>query len=135
MIRVIKKYKNRRLYDAVASRYITLEELQHYVLEGVLFRVVDASSEEDLTSSVLLQIIVEMEGGKSRWLSVDMLRQLIILANHPMNHVFKNMLQQVFSSLEKTMQSIPYHADYEKITESWQKNMQGMLKGWQQWFK
>ena len=61
MARLIKKYKNRRLYDTEKSQYITVEELQSYVIEGLPFRVEDSSSGKDITNVALLQIFVEME--------------------------------------------------------------------------
>ena len=58
-IRTIKKYPNRRLYDTANSGYITLADVKQMVLEGIDFQVVDAKSGEDLTRSILLQIILE----------------------------------------------------------------------------
>ncbi|HET9650682.1 MAG TPA: polyhydroxyalkanoate synthesis regulator DNA-binding domain-containing protein, partial [Usitatibacter sp.] len=60
--RIIKKYPNRRLYDTETSNYITLSEVKQLVLSHTDFRVVDAKSNEDLTRSILLQIILEEEG-------------------------------------------------------------------------
>jgi len=59
--RIIKKYPNRRLYDTEISSYITLEEVRQLVLDGEDFEVRDAKTGEDLTRSVLLQIIAEHE--------------------------------------------------------------------------
>ncbi|MCY3751586.1 MAG: polyhydroxyalkanoate synthesis regulator DNA-binding domain-containing protein, partial [Gammaproteobacteria bacterium] len=56
-MRIIKKYPNRRLYDTEISRYITLEDVRKLVLNGIEFQVTDVKTEEDLTRSVLLQII------------------------------------------------------------------------------
>ena len=83
MTRLIKKYKNRRLYDTEISQYITVEDLQKYVLDGLAFRVEDSVSKEDITSATLLQIFVEMEEGPTKFLSPEMLRQLICLAIIP----------------------------------------------------
>ena len=60
-LRIIKKYPNRRLYDTEQSRYITLAEVRQLVMDGVEFEVRDANSGEDLTRSLLLQIIAEQE--------------------------------------------------------------------------
>ncbi len=57
-IRLIKKYPNRRLYDTATSSYITLADVKQLVLDQVVFKVIDAKSEEDLTRSILLQIIL-----------------------------------------------------------------------------
>ena len=59
--RVIRKYANRRLYDSKESRHLTLDEVRQLVVDGERLRVEDAKTGEDLTRSVLLQIIVERE--------------------------------------------------------------------------
>jgi polyhydroxyalkanoate synthesis repressor PhaR len=74
---VIKKYANRRLYDTSASAYVTLEHLSELVRSGKEFTVLDAKSGEDLTRSVLAQIIFEQENRKEGVLPVSFLRQLI----------------------------------------------------------
>ena len=61
--RIIKKYPNRRLYDTVTSSYITLEDVKKLVLENVEFKVEDAKTKEDLTRTILLQIILDEESG------------------------------------------------------------------------
>jgi polyhydroxyalkanoate synthesis repressor PhaR len=62
---LIKKYPNRRLYDTQTSSYITLVDVKQFVLENDDFAVVDAKTGEDLTRSILLQIILEEEAGGS----------------------------------------------------------------------
>jgi polyhydroxyalkanoate synthesis repressor PhaR len=74
---VIKKYANRRLYDTSASAYVTLEHLSALVREGKNFTVQDAKTGEDLTRTVLAQIIFEQENRKEGVLPVSFLRQLI----------------------------------------------------------
>ena len=59
--RVIKKYPNRRLYDSASSSYITLADIKQWVIDGVSVQVVDAKTSQDLTRSILLQIILEEE--------------------------------------------------------------------------
>jgi len=76
-IRVIKKYPNRRLYDTVESRYITLDDVRRLVLDGVEFSVVDKRSQQDITRPVLLQVIAELEQRSGTVLSQDFLAQLI----------------------------------------------------------
>lgn len=134
MARLIKKYKNRRLYDTEKSQFITVEELQQYVLDGIDFRVEDSKTGNDLTSATLLQIFVEMESGTSKFLSVDVLRQLIVVAQHPMNQSFKNMLAQLFTIIEQPGKQESLN-DYQKMTDTWQKNMQEMVTQWQGFFK
>jgi polyhydroxyalkanoate synthesis repressor PhaR len=75
--RVIKKYANRRLYDTEESRYVALEDIRQLVMDGGRFRVVDAQGGEDITRSILLQIIVEQEEKGQPILSTRLLEQLI----------------------------------------------------------
>ena len=131
MTRLIKKYKNRRLYDTETSQYITIEELRRYVVESIAFKVEDSESGLDLTNSILLQIIVEMEAGPSQFLSVDILRQIIIWANHPMHRSLKTMIEQMFKTVELPLKDNPY----QKISEQFGQQMQDILGQWQKIFK
>jgi polyhydroxyalkanoate synthesis repressor PhaR len=135
MTRLIKKYKNRRLYDTEKSQYITVEELQHYVIEGITFCVEDSTNGQDLTNATLLQIFVEMESGSTQFLSSEMLRQLITLAHHPMNKSFKDLLRQMFAGMERTLEANPLLNDYQKTADSWSQPMQQLMKQWQDFFK
>ena len=74
---IIKKYANRRLYDTSTSTYVTLEHLSDLVKSGVDFEVRDAKTGEDLTRSVLTQIIFEQEAKGTGTLPINFLRQLI----------------------------------------------------------
>jgi polyhydroxyalkanoate synthesis repressor PhaR len=74
---VIKKYANRRLYNTQTSSYVTLDHLAAMVKEGTEFEVHDARSGEDITRSVLTQIIFEEEGKGQNLLPIKFLRQLI----------------------------------------------------------
>ena len=76
-IRTIKKYPNRRLYDTANSGYITLADVKQMVLEGIAFQVMDAKTGEDLTRSILLQIILDEESGGVPMFSSEMLSQMI----------------------------------------------------------
>jgi polyhydroxyalkanoate synthesis repressor PhaR len=74
---VIKKYANRRLYNTAASSYVTLDHLSEMVRAGVDFTVLDAKTGEDITRSVLTQIIFEQESRGQNLLPVQFLRRLI----------------------------------------------------------
>lgn len=74
---IIKKYANRRLYNTASSKYVTLEQLSEMVKSGEEFRVLDAKTDEDITRSVLTQIIFEEENKGQNLLPVKFLRQLI----------------------------------------------------------
>jgi polyhydroxyalkanoate synthesis repressor PhaR len=76
---IIKKYANRRLYNTESSSYITLDHLSGMVKDGRDFKVVDAKTNEDITRTVLTQIIVEEETKGQTMLPVNFLRQLISL--------------------------------------------------------
>jgi polyhydroxyalkanoate synthesis repressor PhaR len=75
--RIIKKYANRRLYDTEESRYVALEDIRQLVMDSRPVRVVDAQGGEDITRSILLQIIVEQEEKGQPILSTRLLEQLI----------------------------------------------------------
>jgi polyhydroxyalkanoate synthesis repressor PhaR len=83
----IKKYSNRRLYDTSESRYVTLEELANKIREGADVRVVDAKSEEDLTQSILAQIIIESRGA-ARLLPTSLLIRLIRMEDDALAEFF-----------------------------------------------
>ncbi|MCL2523432.1 MAG: polyhydroxyalkanoate synthesis repressor PhaR [Betaproteobacteria bacterium] len=76
-VRLIKKYPNRRLYDTKASAYITLSDVKDLVLKFEHFKVVDAKTEDDLTRSILLQIILEEESGGMPLFSSELLSGFI----------------------------------------------------------
>ena len=76
-IRIIKKYPNRRLYDTAISSYITLEDVRQLVADEEEFEVRDAKSGEDLTRSVLLQIISEHEDRGQPMFTTKLLAQMI----------------------------------------------------------
>ncbi|RKZ89952.1 MAG: polyhydroxyalkanoate synthesis repressor PhaR [Candidatus Parabeggiatoa sp. nov. 1] len=75
--RIIKKYPNRRLYDTAISRYITLKEVKNLVKQHVTFQIQDAKTGEDITRSILLQIILEQEEKGEPIFTSEMLAQLI----------------------------------------------------------
>lgn len=79
--RIIKKYPNRRLYDTEESKYITLQQIRDLVLAEVPFIVIDQKSEEDITRSILLQIIFEQESETNPLFSNDNLERFIRFYN------------------------------------------------------
>ena len=80
--RVIKKYPNRRLYDTDTSSYITLAEVKQLVMDNESFTVRDAKTNDDLTRSILLQIILEEESGGQPMFSEQALANLIRIYGH-----------------------------------------------------
>ncbi|MGH8455604.1 MAG: polyhydroxyalkanoate synthesis repressor PhaR [Stenotrophobium sp.] len=83
-VRIIKKYPNRRLYDTNISRYITLEEIRQLVLQNVEFRVEDKRTHDDITRSILLQVISEQEEGGNPIFTTDLLTFIIRYYGDPM---------------------------------------------------
>jgi polyhydroxyalkanoate synthesis repressor PhaR len=92
--RVIKKYPNRRLYDTVESRYITLGDIRRLVNEKVEFVVVDKKTDEDITRSILLQVIAEQETDGDPILSQDFLSQMIRAYGSTMQGLVGDYLEQ-----------------------------------------
>lgn len=85
-LRVIKKYPNRRLYDTHISRYITLEEIRQLVLQNVPFRVEDKRTHNDITRSILLQVIAEQEDGGNPIFTTELLEFIIRFYGDPMQN-------------------------------------------------
>lgn len=133
--RIIKKYPNRRLYDTEVSKYITIDDVRRLVVEGVEFSVKDVKTDEDLTRSILLQIIAEQEHDGAPLFSTKTLTQLIRFYGNAYQSAFTDYLQQsldIFSAqqqefqqrLQKTVTTNPLTA----MTELTQRN----LALWQQ---
>ena len=95
---VIKKYANRRLYNTASSTYVTLEHLSEMIREGVDFQVFDAKSGEDITRSVLTQIIVEQEAKGENLLPIDFLKQIIGFYGDSLGGLLPSYLDQAMSS-------------------------------------
>ncbi len=105
--RIIKKYPNRRLYDTESSTYITLNDVKKLVLDQVPFRVEDAKTKEDLTRSILLQIILEEESAGAPMFSCDMLTQIIRFYGNAMQGMMGSYLEkniQTFMEIQKRLQ-------------------------------
>ena len=92
--RIIKKYPNRRLYDTETSTYITLADVKDLVLQYKEFQVQDAKSGDDLTRSILLQIILEEESGGVPMFSSDMLANIIRYYGHAMQGLMGSYLER-----------------------------------------
>jgi polyhydroxyalkanoate synthesis repressor PhaR len=106
-LRIIKKYPNRRLYDTETSSYITLADVKKLVLEPVAFKVEDAKTHEDLTRSILLQIILEEETAGAPMFSSDMLSQIIRFYGNAMQGMMGSYLEkniQTFIEMQKRLQ-------------------------------
>ena len=104
--RVLKKYPNRRLYDTRTSSYITLADVKQMVLDGENFEVRDAKSGDEITRSILLQIILEEETGGVPMFSTTMLAQMIRFYGQAMQGMMGSYLEQnlqTFVELQKRL--------------------------------
>lgn len=103
-VRVLKKYPNRRLYDTRSSSYITLADVKQMVLGGEDFEVRDAKTGEDITRSILLQIILEEETGGVPMFSTDMLSNLIRFYGHAMQGMMGSYLEKNLQTFVEVQQ-------------------------------
>lgn len=107
--RVVKKYPNRRLYDTVESRYITLADIRRLVMEKIDFVVIDKKSTEDITRSILLQVIAEQEHAGEPLMSQDFLSQVIRSYGGAMQCLVGSYLEQSLKLLSGQQQQMREH--------------------------
>jgi polyhydroxyalkanoate synthesis repressor PhaR len=130
MARIIKKYPNRRLYDTETSAYITLAEIKQFVLEYQVFEVHDARTNEDLTRSILLQIILEEESGGVPMFSADMLGNIIRYYGHSMQGLMGSYLERSIGAFHEAQRKFQeqsqnlYGAAPVFAPDAWTKIMQ-----------
>ncbi|MBV8889861.1 MAG: polyhydroxyalkanoate synthesis repressor PhaR [Alphaproteobacteria bacterium] len=103
---VVKKYANRRLYNTAASSYVTLDDLAKIIQEGGDFVVYDAKTGEDITRSVLTQIIVEQEQKGQNLLPISFLRQLISFYGHSMQFLVPGYLEQAMVTFARNQEQM-----------------------------
>ena len=103
--RTIKKYSNRRLYDTVESKYITLSEVRQLVLNDINFVVLDVSTGEDITRQILLQIISEQESGGQPMFTKELLTQMIRFYGGAFQSVFTDYLGKTVEMLTGQQQA------------------------------
>jgi polyhydroxyalkanoate synthesis repressor PhaR len=105
--RLIKKYPNRRLYDTRTSSYITLADVKELVLNHDGFQVLDAKTGEDLTRSILLQIILEEEAGGAPMFTSDLLAHMIRFYGNAMQGMMGKYLEsniKAFTDMQAKLQ-------------------------------
>ncbi|HTT08186.1 MAG TPA: polyhydroxyalkanoate synthesis repressor PhaR [Gammaproteobacteria bacterium] len=133
--RIIKKYPNRRLYDTTESKYITLEDVRHLIMQGVPFCVVDKQTEEDITRSILLQIIIEQEEvGASPLFSTDALQQLIGFYGKSLQNMAAQYIQQslsLFTNQQQRLGEQMTRAVSNNPMTAWSKMTEQNLELWQ----
>jgi polyhydroxyalkanoate synthesis repressor PhaR len=111
---VIKKYANRRLYNTRTSSYVTLDHLCEMVKEGVEFEVRDARTGEDITRSVLTQIIFEEEGKGQNLLPIRFLRQLIRMYGDSLQGLVPGYLDMSMDSFAKNQEQMR-----DRMVQAW----------------
>jgi polyhydroxyalkanoate synthesis repressor PhaR len=104
--RVIKKYANRRLYDATGSRHVTLDDIRKMIAGGERVKVVDDKSGADLTRAVLLQVIAEQEQFGTPVLSTELLESIIRFYGNPVQQLLTSYMEQSVSGLLKQQQAM-----------------------------
>ena len=121
-VRIIKKYPNRRLYDTRTSSYITLAEVKALVMHHEAIVVRDAKSGEDLTRSILLQIILEEEAGGAPMFSEEALANIIRFYGHAMQGFMGSYLEKNIQSFME-MQSRLAEQSQSITPEAWSQFM------------
>lgn len=129
--RVIKKYPNRRLYDTDTSSYITLAEIKRLVMESEPFMVRDAKTGDDLTRSILLQIILEEEANGSPMFTAPVLSNIIRFYGHAMQGMMGGYLEKNMQAL-MDLQSPMMHGvigsnPFQQMQEQMQKQTEQFL--------
>ena len=103
---VVKKYANRRLYNTATSSYVTLDDLARMIREGGNFVVYDAKTGDDITRSVLTQIIFEQEQKGQNLLPISFLRQLISLYGDSMQFLVPGYLEQAMVTFARNQEQM-----------------------------
>jgi polyhydroxyalkanoate synthesis repressor PhaR len=129
--RVIKKYPNRRLYDTDTSTYITLAEIKQLVMDSETFAVLDAKTGEDLTRSMLLQIILEEEAHGSPMFTAPVLANIIRFYGHAMQGFMGGYLEKNMQALMEMqvpmVQGVMGNNMFQQMQEQMQKQTEQFL--------
>jgi polyhydroxyalkanoate synthesis repressor PhaR len=111
-LRIIKKYPNRRLYDTTVSSYITLDDVRNLVMKHANFRIQDAKTGQDITRSILLQIILEQEEEGEPIFSSEVLAQLIRFYGDTLQGIVASYFERsliLFSKQQQELQEKMYN--------------------------
>lgn len=122
--RVIKKYPNRRLYDTDTSTYITLAEIKQLVMDSEIFAVVDAKTGDDLTRSILLQIILEEEANGSPMFTPPVLSNIIRFYGHAMQGMMGGYLEKNMQALMEMQAPMVHGVMGNNMFQQMQEQMQ-----------
>jgi polyhydroxyalkanoate synthesis repressor PhaR len=133
--RIIKKYPNRRLYDTTQSCYITLNDVRDLVLSETPFKVIDRQSGDDITRSILLQIIMEQESGGQPLFSASILEQFIRNYSDTTRKGFTEYMKQsvdLFTSQQDTMREQMHKVLTGTPLDSWMKIGEQNIQVWKE---
>ena len=133
--RLIKKYANRRLYDAAQSRHITIDDIRNMVIAGTRVKVIEDKSNEDITRLVLLQVIADQEQFGRPILSTSLLESMIRFYGNSMQSYFSSYLEksvETFMRQQEVMQQMngatnPIAELTRQNLELWAKMQETML--------
>lgn len=131
--RIIKKYPNRRLYDTHQSCYITLSDVRDLVLAETPFKVIDRQTGDDITRSILLQIIMEQEAGEQPLFSTDILAQFIRNYSDATRKGFMEYMEQsvgLFTSQQAAMQEQMHKVLAGTPLDTWMKVGEQNIETW-----
>ncbi len=132
---IIKKYANRRLYNTAKSSYVTLDDLAVMVREGQDFEVKDAKSGDDITRSVLAQIIFEEESKGQNLLPVKFLRQLIGLYGDSLEGFVPGYLEASMDSFTKNQENMREQITSIVGQNPMMANMENLARGNMEWME
>ena len=128
--RLIKKYANRRLYDATQSRHITIDDIRNMVIAGTRVKVIEDKSNEDITRLVLLQVIADQEQFGRPILSTSLLESMIRFYGNSMQGIFSSYLEksvETFIRQQEALQAKPLAELTRQNLELWAKMQETLL--------
>ena len=128
--RLIKKYANRRLYDAAQSRHITIDDIRNMVIAGTRVKVIEDKSNEDITRLVLLQVIADQEQFGRPILSTSLLESMIRFYGNSMQGLFSSYLEksvETFIRQQELLQTKPLADLTRQNLELWAKMQETLL--------
>lgn len=136
--RIIKKYPNRRLYDTAVSRYITLADVRDLVMSCTPFKVVDTANDNDITRSILLQIMLEEESGGEPLFSATMLSQIIRFYGGTLQGVFARYLEgslELFAKQHQELTRSLGDTPFDALTRMTQQNVELWAEIQNEWLR
>jgi polyhydroxyalkanoate synthesis repressor PhaR len=128
--RLIKKYANRRLYDAAQSRHITIDDIRNMVIAGTRVKVIEDKSNEDITRLVLLQVIADQEQFGRPILSTSLLESMIRFYGNSMQSLFSSYLEksvETFMRQQELLQPNPIAELTRQNLELWAKMQETLV--------